>query len=81
MTLFFASCVFFAQPVRRGFDFRSSSRAPTTADPDLLFSPICMAEENHDLCCVFFQILPNLHFILAPFTYSHVLIHILLTHM
>ena len=25
-------------------------------------------EENHDLCCVFFQILPELHLILTPFT-------------
>ena len=27
----------------------------------IIFRPHIMGEENHNLCCVFFQILPNLH--------------------
>ena len=34
------------------------------------FSPYIMEEENHDLCCVFYQILPNL--LPCPPTYCYV---------
>ena len=27
----------------------------------IIFRPHIMGEENHDLCCVFLQVLPNLH--------------------
>ena len=30
---------------------------------------LCMGEENHNLCCGFLQILPNLHFITSYFSH------------